>query len=160
MNLKSLLVCLLEPFSFRRRSRNAPVGPSARREPASWYYTLVRTALAALIAVPGAQAQSRFEPPDVWRQFSDRLPAGSYVSVTLKSGATVKGHVIQATPDVLRVRPKKRITVPVQDFSYDEIATMARLKDGMSPGTKVLIGVGIGAGALFAAVLVLVSQLD
>jgi hypothetical protein len=119
--------------------------------------TLLIWLLAALIAVPGAHAQSRFESPDVWRQFSDRLPAGSYVSVTLKSGGTVKGHVIQATPDVLRMQPKKRITVPVQDFSYDEIATMKRLKDGMSPGAKVLLGVGIGAGALFAAVLVLVS---
>ena len=117
-------------------------------------------ALVALIAVPNARAQSRFEPPDVWRQFSQQLPAGSYVGVTLKSGATVRGHVIQVTPEVLRVRPKKRIAVPVQDFRYDEIAAVARLKDGMSPGTKILIGVGIGAGALFAAVLVLVSALD
>ena len=120
--------------------------------------SLLVLALAALIAVPGAHAQARFEPPDVWRHFSDRLPAGSYVSVTLKSGATVKGHFIQATPDLLRVRPKKRITVPVQDFSYDDIASMTRLKDGMSPGSKVLIGVGIGAGVLFAGVLVLVAS--
>lgn len=122
--------------------------------------SLLVCALVALTAIPSAHAQSRFEPPDVWRQFSQQLPAGSYVGVTLKSGPTVKGHVIQVTPDVLRVRPKKRIAVPVQDFRYDDIASMARLKDGMSPGTKILIGVGIGAGALFAAVLVLVSALD
>ena len=117
-------------------------------------------ALAVVIAVPGMQAQSRFEPPDVWRQFAERLPAGSYLSVTLKSGPTVKGHVIQVTPDVLRLRPKKRIEVPVQDFRYDEIASMTRLKEGISPGSKVLIGVAVGAGAIFAAVLVLVASLD
>ncbi len=122
--------------------------------------SLLVCALVILIAVPGARAQSRFEPPDVWRQFSQQLPAGSYVGVTLKSGATVKGHVIQATRDELRMRPKKRIQVPVQDFRYDEIASMTRLKDGMSPGSKVLIGVGIGAGVIFAGVLVLLASLD
>jgi hypothetical protein len=117
-------------------------------------------ALVVAIAVPGMHAQTRFEPPDVWRQFAERLPAGSYLSVTLKSGPTVKGHVIQVTPDVLRLRPKKRIEVPVQDFRYDEIASMTRLKEGMPPGSKVLIGVAVGAGAIFAAVLVLVASLD
>jgi hypothetical protein len=117
-------------------------------------------ALVVVIAVPGMHAQTRFEPPDVWRQFAERLPAGSYLSVTLKSGPTVKGHVIQVTPDVLRLRPKKRIEVPVQDFRYDEIASMTRLKEGMTPGSKVLIGVAVGAGAIFAAVLVLVASLD
>jgi hypothetical protein len=116
--------------------------------------------LVALIAVPSTHAQSRFEPPDVWRQFSERLPAGSYVSLTLKSGPTVRGHVIQAMPDVVRVRPKKRIEVPVQDFSYDEIASITRLKEGMSPGSKVLVGVAIGAGAIFAGFLVLLASLD
>jgi len=122
--------------------------------------SLLVCALVVLIAVPGMHAQSRFEPPDVWRQFAERLPAGSYISLALKNGPIVRGHVIQVTPDVLRVRPKKRIEVPVQDFRYDEIASMTRLKEGMSPGSKVLIGVAIGAGAIFAAVLVLVASLD
>jgi len=58
------------------------------------------------------------------------------------------------------VRPKKRIEVPVQDFSYDEIASITRLKEGMSPGSKVLVGVAIGAGAIFAGFLVLLASLD
>jgi hypothetical protein len=116
--------------------------------------------LVVLIAVPSIDAQSRFEPPDVWRQFAERLPAGSYVSLTLKSGPTVSGHVIQAMPDVVRVRPKKRIEVPVQDFRYDEIASITRQKEGMSPGSKVMIGVAIGAGAIFAGFLVLLASLD
>ena len=116
--------------------------------------------LVVLIAVPSIDAQSRFEPPDVWHQFAERLPAGSYVSLTLKSGPTVRGHVIQAMPDVVRVRPNKRIEVPVQDFRYDEIASITRQKEGMSPGSKVMIGVAIGAGAIFAGFLVLLASLD
>jgi hypothetical protein len=122
--------------------------------------SLLVCVLVVLIAVPGMHAQSRFEPPDVWRQFAERLAAGSYISLTLKNGSTIRGHVIQATPDVLRVRPKKRIEVPVQDFRYDEIASVTRLKEGMSPGSKVLIGVAVGAGAIFAALLALVASLD
>ena len=122
--------------------------------------SLLVSALVVLIAVPGTHAQTRFEPPDVWRQFAERLPAGSYISLTLKNGSIVRGHVIQATPDVLRVRPKKRIEVRVQDFRYDEIASVTRLKEGMSPGSKVLIGVAIGAGAIFAGFLVLLASLD
>ena len=121
---------------------------------------LLVCALVVAIDVPGMHAQSRFEPPDVWRQFAERLPGGSYISLTLKSGSTVRGHVIQVTPDVLRVRPKKRIEVPVQDFKYDDIASMTRLKEGMSPGSKVLIGVAVGAGAIFASMLVLLASLD
>jgi hypothetical protein len=122
--------------------------------------SLIAAVLAALLAASHANAQQPFEPPEVWRQFAERLPPGSFVSVTLKSGATIKGHVIQVTPDVLRVRPKKRIAVPVQDFRHDEIASIARIKEGMSPGAKVLLGVGTGAGAIFAALLVLVASLD
>jgi hypothetical protein len=122
--------------------------------------SLLVCVLVVLIAAPGMHAQSRFEPPDVWRQFAERLPAGSYISLTLKNGSIVRGHVIQATPDVLRVRPKKRIEVAVRDFRYDEIASVTRLKEGMSPGSKVLIGVAVGAGAIFAALLVLLASLD
>jgi hypothetical protein len=122
--------------------------------------SLLVCVLVVLVAVPGMHAQSRFEPPDVWRQFAERLPAGSYIGLTLKNGSTVRGHVIQATADMLRVRPKKRIEVAVQDFRYDEIASVTRLKEGMSPGSKVLIGVAVGAGAVFAALLALLASLD
>ena len=122
--------------------------------------SLLVSALVVLIAIPSALAQQRFEPPEVWRQYAERLPPGAYVDVTLKSGANVKGHVIQASSDLLRVRPKTRIPVPIRDVGYDEIESIARLKERLSPGTKVLIGVGVGAGAVFSLIVALLTSLD
>ena len=104
--------------------------------------------LALFIAVPHVSAQTT-EPPDVWRQYSERLAPGALVRVTLKNGQSLKGHVIQVTADRLRVDLKTRIRVPIRDLSYDDIAWMSTLKDGFSPGRKVLIGVGIGAACVF-----------
>jgi hypothetical protein len=111
-----------------------------------------------LIAARSSAAQ-RVEPPDVWRQYADRLPAGAFVKVRLTSGATVKGHVIQVSQDVLRVEPKTRIPVPVRDFRYDDIAWMSRLKDGKSPGTKVVIGVGAVAATILGLFLLAVAAI-
>jgi hypothetical protein len=115
--------------------------------------------LALLIAVPHINAQST-EPPEVWRQYSERLAPGALVKVTLKNGQSLKGHVIQAAADRLRLDPKTRIRVPVRDVSYDDIAWMATLKDGFSPGTKVLMGVGIGAACIFGLFLVALAAIS
>ena len=115
--------------------------------------------LALLIAAPHVNAQS-VEPPEVWRQYAERLPSGVLVRVTLKNGEAVKGHIIQAAPDRLRVDPKTRIRVPVREFSYDEIAWMATLSEGKSPGTKVLIGVGISAACIFGLFLVALAAIS
>src|SRR5262245_45600713 len=109
--------------------------------------------LVLLIAAPHLNAQS-VEPPDVWRQYTERLPSGALVKVTLKNGQAVKGHIIQVAPDRLRLDPKTRIRVPVRDVSYDQIAWMATLSEGKSPGTKVLMGVGISAACIFGLFLV------
>ena len=114
--------------------------------------------LAFLIAVPRIDAQSG-EPPDVWRQYAERLPSGALVRVTLKSGETVKGHVVQATADRLRLDPKTRIRVPVRDLNYSEIAHMSTRSDGKSPGTKVLLGVGVAAVCIFGLFLVALAAI-
>ena len=115
--------------------------------------------LVSLITARTSTAQ-RVEPPDVWRQYAERLPSGSYVRVRLTSGATVKGHVIQVSPDVLRVEPKTRIPVPVRDLRYDDIAWISTLKEGKSPGTKVVIGVGAVAATILGLFLLAVAAID
>src|SRR5262245_4597430 len=122
-------------------------------------HSSIACVLALVIAAPHVHAQSP-EPPEVWRQYSERLAPGALVRVTLKNGQSVKGHVIQATPDRLRIDPKTRIRVPVRDLSYDDIAWMSTLKDGLSPGAKVLMGVGIGAAAIFGLFLVALASIS
>jgi hypothetical protein len=115
--------------------------------------------LALLIAVPRVNAQTP-EPPEVWRQYAERLPSGVLVRVTLKNGETVKGHIIQVAADRVRLDPKTRIRVPVRDLRYDDISWMSSHPDGKSPGTKVLMGVGIAAVCIFGLFLVALAAIS
>jgi len=113
--------------------------------------------LVLLMAAPSAMAKQRLEPPDVWRAFAEKLEAGALVSVRLQSGAKVKGHLIQVAGDTLRVKPKTRIPVPIRDLPFADIESIQRQKEGLSPGVKVLMGIGIGAGAILGGLLIFLA---
>src|SRR5882672_9977145 len=102
--------------------------------------------------------QPRQEPPNPWRAFAERLEPGAVVRVRLKDGREVTGRVIQVTADTLRVEPETRIRVPIRDFRFSDIQSLARGKEGMSPGKQVLIGVGVGVMAYLALMTALLSQ--
>jgi hypothetical protein len=116
--------------------------------------------LVILMAAPSAMAQQRYEPADVWRAFADKLESGAFVSVRLKNGTKVKGHFIQVAGDVLRVRPKTRIPIAIRNVDFDDIESIDRQAEGLSPGAKVLVGIGIGAAAIVGGVLILIATLD
>jgi hypothetical protein len=109
--------------------------------------------LIGLMAASSMTAQQRQEPPEVWRAYAGKLEAGAFVRVRLKDGVSVKGHFIQATSDAFRVKPKTRIPVAIRDVAFTDIESIERQKEGKSPGTKVLIGVGIGAASFLAFAL-------
>jgi hypothetical protein len=113
--------------------------------------------LVLLMTAPSAMAKQRLEPPDVWRAFAEKLEAGAFVSVRLQSGAKVKGHLIQVAGDTLRVKPKTRIPVPIRDLPFADIESIQRQKEGLSPGVKVLMGIGIGAGAILGGLLIFLA---
>jgi hypothetical protein len=113
--------------------------------------------LVLLMAAPSTMAQQRREPADVWRAFAEKLEAGAFVSVRLQNGAKVKGHLIQVAGDTLRVKPKTRIPVPIRDVPFADIESIQRQREGLSPGVKVLMGVGIGAAAILGGLLIFVA---
>jgi hypothetical protein len=110
--------------------------------------------LVLLMAAPSPVAKQRLESPDVWRAFAEKLEAGALVTVRLQNGAKVKGHLIQVAGDMLRVKPKTRIPVPIRDLPFADIESIQRQREGLSPGVKVLIGVGIGAAAILGGLLI------
>jgi len=113
--------------------------------------------LVLLMAAPSAMATQRRESPDVWRAFAEKLEAGAFVSVRLQNGAKVKGHLIQVAGDTLRVKPKTRIPVPIRDLPFAEIESIQRQRESLSPGVKVLMGVGIGAAAILGGLLIFLA---
>lgn len=110
-----------------------------------------------LMAAPPAMANQHRESADVWRTFAEKLETGAFVSVRLQNGAKVKGHLIQVAGDTLRVKPKTRIPVPIRDVPFSDIESIQRQREGLSPGVKVLMGVGIGAAAILGGLLIFLA---
>jgi hypothetical protein len=107
--------------------------------------------LVGLLAAPSAGAQDQSA---AWRSFTGSLAPGSFVVVHLKNGTSLRGHLTQVTADTVGVLPKTRMPVPVRDLAFSDITSIDVRKEGMSPGSKVLIGIGVAGGVILLAVAV------
>ena len=106
--------------------------------------------LVTLVAVSSASAQDR---SGLWHTFAERLAPGSFVVVTMKHGKSVQGRLVEVTPEAMTVLPKVRIAVPARTLAFEDIQSVDTRREGMSPGAKVLIGVGSAAGLLVTVVV-------
>jgi hypothetical protein len=116
---------------------------------------LLATALiVAVVSVHIAAAQT---PPDVWRNFAERLEAGAELNVRLSDGQRFRATVVGVRPDAVLLLPKTRVPVPVQAVPYDGIERLERPRPGIGGGKAVAIGVATGVGAFFATLGVLLA---
>jgi hypothetical protein len=107
--------------------------------------------LVCLLVVPVAHAQ---EPSDLWRTFAERLAPGSFVVVNLKNGTRLQGRVVQVASETMTLLPKTRIAVLARTLAFADVQSIDLRKEGMSPGAKVLIGVGSAGGILMLLAVV------
>jgi hypothetical protein len=98
-------------------------------------------------AVP-APAQQVRRDAEAWRALAAAIEPGAYVSVRTRDGARVRGTLVQPTETGLLVKPKTRLPMPMRTIAYADIEALERWKPGMNPAAKVLLGTGIGAGAM------------
>jgi hypothetical protein len=123
---------------------------------------LVTTVLLVVLtaAVP-VTAQQPISETDAWRALAEALEPGAFVAVRTKDGKRVKGTLVQHVSDGIVLKPKTRIPVPARQLLFSDIDSIERQKQGMSPGMKVVLGVGIGAGAvLLAAAIAFATAFD
>jgi hypothetical protein len=78
-------------------------------------------------------------------------------TVTTKDGAKVKGYVFRAGDDDFIMRDRK--TDAPTTIRYTDVAKIERNK-GHSLARNIMIGVGIGAGATIAAILIAIARAD
>ena len=116
--------------------------------------SIVTTVLIALMLASAAGAQ---DPPNIWRAYADRLPAGALVAIHLSDGTTIQGQVIRYDEDTLTVLPKTRLPVPVRRLAFADMQSIEVRKEGMSPGAKVLTGVGSAAGVVVILTIALLA---
>jgi hypothetical protein len=78
-------------------------------------------------------------------------------TITTKDGAKIKGYVYRAGDDDFVIRDRK--TDAPTTIRYTDVAKIERNK-GHSLARNMLIGVGIGAGAVVAAILIIIARAD
>jgi hypothetical protein len=123
----------------------------------------VAAVIAALLASSRSSAQQTApHEADMWRTLVAGLKPAALVSVRLKDGARFKGTVLRVDGDLFAVKPLTRIPVPAREVRFEDVAALRPEKPSMSPGKKVLLGVGIGAAVyvLSAALLIAATGWD
>jgi hypothetical protein len=78
-------------------------------------------------------------------------------TITTRNGVKTKGYVFSAGDDDFVIRDRK--TDAPTTIRYTDVARIER-NQGHSMARNVLIGVGIGAGALLAAIFITIRHLD
>jgi hypothetical protein len=78
-------------------------------------------------------------------------------TITLKNGSKVKGYVSQAGENDFVVRDRK--TDAATTINYAEVVKVHK-DSGHSTARNLALGIGIGAGAFLAILLIAISQLD
>lgn len=78
-------------------------------------------------------------------------------TITTKDGAKIKGYIYSAGEDDFVLRDRK--TDAPTTIRYADVVKIERNK-GHSMARNVLIGVGIGAGALLAAIFIVIARAD
>jgi hypothetical protein len=76
-------------------------------------------------------------------------------TITTRNGSKVKGYVFSAGDNEFVIRDRK--TDDPTTIRYADVAKIER-NQGHSMARNVLIGVGIGAGALVAAILIVIAR--
>src|SRR2546421_10262923 len=76
-------------------------------------------------------------------------------TITTKDGAKIKGYVYRAGDDDFVMRDRK--TDAATTIRYTDVARIERNK-GHSLARNMLIGVGIGAGAVVGAILIIIAR--
>lgn len=117
-------------------------------------HTRLAAALLLLsLAIPASAQDSTCD----WATLAAALAPGARVELDLADGTHVDGTVLAQEEGRFVFNPKTRIPVAPWRVEYSEIRSLEvkHGRDGMRPGNKVLMGVGIGVGTflLLAAIL-------
>ena len=112
-------------------------------------HTLTRLA-AALLLLSLAMPASAQDTARDWATLAASLAPGARVELDLADGTHVDGTVLQQEEGRFVFSPKTRIPVAPWRVEYSEIRSLEvkHSREGMRPGTKVLIGVGTGLGVM------------
>jgi small nuclear ribonucleoprotein (snRNP)-like protein len=125
------------------------------------YRRTVAIGLIVLLSAASAGAQiqdATRSDAERWREMVVRLEPAAMVTVRLKEGRRMKGTVVSVDAESFMFLPRTRIPVPARDIRFEDLASIERArKEGLNPGTKVVIGAGSIAGGLLLIVAAMIA---
>ena len=99
--------------------------------------------------------------PDVWRQYAQKLPAGSTLRVRTTSGDRVTGTLLVVSDESLTVSPRTRVPEPTREIRFDDVRQMDVVTShGADLAKAAAVGAGVGAGVFFGLLLALAATWD
>jgi len=103
---------------------------------------------AALLVLALAAPATAQEAARDWKPLASSLQPRTRIELDLEDGTHVDGTVLAHEGDLFVFSPKTRLPVAPWRIGYSEIRSLdvKQSGEGMKPGTKVLLGVGIGVG--------------
>jgi hypothetical protein len=120
-------------------------------------HTHTRLAAALLLLSLALPASAQDSARD-WATLAASLAPGARVELDLADGTHVDGTVLAQEEGRFVFSPKTRVPVAPWRVEYSEIRSLEvkQAREGMRPGTKVLIGVGsaLGVTLLLAGIAV------
>jgi hypothetical protein len=120
----------------------------------------LRAATIALLVLALATPAHAQEPRD-WQQLAASLRPGTRIELHLQDGSHVEGTLVAHDAELLVVNPRTRIPVAAWRVAYPEIRSIdVKRGEGMTPGAKVLVGLGVGAAAVFVGLLIALASLS
>ena len=78
----------------------------------------------------------------------------------MKDGSRTRGIILGVDSSSMTLVPKTRIPVSARDIRFDDIASIERTQQGMSPGSKVVIGAASVVGGLLLMMAVAFANYD
>lgn len=117
--------------------------------------SVVTFALVFALVAPLARAQDQ---SGLWRSFAEKLPPGTFVVVQLSNGRSVQGRLVHVSADAITVLPKKRLREPARVIAFADLESIDARDEGMSPGAKVLIGVGSASAVILVVFALLLPR--
>ena len=95
-----------------------------------------------------------------WHELAARLEPATLISVRLKDGSRTRGIVLGVDSSSMTLVPKTRIPVSPRAIRFDDVASIERTKQGMNPGTKVVIGAATLVGGMLLIMAVAFASWD
>jgi hypothetical protein len=111
-------------------------------------------------AASGTGARQDAMSPDLWRQYSARLPIGSTVRLRTTGGERLTAILLVVDDTGITVKPKTRVPEPARHVPFDRLGELELARGGSNLAKAAAIGGAVGGGVFLGLLMLLFASVD